>query len=242
MKYCYLLSTSMSQFKSAKPSFITLFQLLSIKENYSSVWEVSTACHPTPANSERVQSHSLLQQGSVRALHGWYGSARNSPTAGRIRHRGESREQHGLPATGQHTSHCWRIMCSFLEASGKLLPRGWRNLHCPSVGELMAVNKQSIITMVNKCSGPFLKLWESHYSLLSCKFLQTMLSPIPLKKSISKWKFLIKKPNKFLLPPKVYTWKNKSTIQGHSRLWIFQALTWTCEGHGCQRIHKVLKN
>lgn len=51
------------------------------------------ACHPTPANSKCVQSRSLLQQSSVRALRGWYGSAQNSATAGRMRHRAESREQ-----------------------------------------------------------------------------------------------------------------------------------------------------
>lgn len=57
----------------------------------------------------------------------------------------------------------------------------------------MAVNKQLIFIMVNKCSGQFVKLWESHYHLLSCKFLTTMLSTIPVKKCISESKFLIKK-------------------------------------------------
>lgn len=66
------------------------------------------------------------------------------------------------------------------------LPRGWENSHCPSAGELKAVNKQLFFIMANKCSGQFLKLWESHYCFSSCKFLQTMLSSIPMKKYISR--------------------------------------------------------
>lgn len=38
------------------------------------------------------------------------------------------------------------------------LPRGWENSHCSSVGEMMAIKKQLIFTMVSICSGQFLKL------------------------------------------------------------------------------------
>lgn len=79
-------------------------------------------------------------------------------------------------------------MFSSLEAWEKQIAQGLGEFTLLPVGELMAVNNHLIFITVNKCSGQFLKLWESHYCLLPGKFLQTMLYTYE-SVYISKWKF-----------------------------------------------------